>query len=278
MPGGLDSYAATVIADGPVGWYRFGEQAFSIATGGQDSQLLCLDSSASGNLNGQPNPNGNFLQYGSGVVANAPSLLLTRGTSNAGGSALFPSTATAATANIATGGTAQPAILQPTAAIAVEAWCTPNVCTTGSVRQVLAAYGSDAAAIAPYLLYHIGTTAVNHVFKFAVNIAGALSTAQALAPVIVAGTTYHVVGVYTGAAVLIYVNGVLQGTNPSTGSISFANAGGYGLALGNDPSLTDANLQGYLDEVAIYAKALSASRIAYHYRQGSTLLPFVWRH
>jgi hypothetical protein len=170
------------------------------------------------------------------------------------------------------------AILQPTSFLTVEAWHKPNVCATGSVKQVLACYGSDVASLAAWNLYHSGSSAVNHTFKFSVNVAGTIVTATATLPVVVVGSTYHVVGTYDGVNVRIYVNGVLQGTTAATGAISYASIAGYGIALGNDPSLTDANLQGYLDEVAIYAQALSATRIAYHYRQGSTYLPFSWNH
>jgi len=286
VPSGWDSYGQAVRADGPVGWYRFNEllAGSAVAAGSQDPQNLCFDSSANGNLNAPVNANQNFLQYGSAVLANQSSLLATNGvtsmvtTGDPGGSALFPSTVTASTINIATGGAAQPAILQPTTAITVEAWHKPNVCTTGSVKQVLACFGTDASSLAGYNLYHLGSTAINHTFAFSVNVAGTLRTATAALPALVVGTIYHVVGVYNGVNVLIYVNGVLQGTTAITGAISYANIGAFGLAFGNDPSTTDANLQGYLDEVAIYNYGLSATRIAYHYREGSTYLPFCWNH
>ncbi len=288
IPVGWDSYVQAIYADGPVGFYQFAEllAGSAVTAGSQDPQNLCFDSSAAGNLNRAVPPfaNGNFLQYGSAVVANSPSLLVTNGPSNSpgagnnGGSALFPSTATASLVNIATGGSAQPPILQPTAAITVEGWHRPNVCTTGSVKQVLACYGTDASSLAAYNLYHSGSTASNHVFAFSINIGGTLKTATASLPALVVGTTYHAAGTYDGVNVRIYVNGVLQGTTAATGAIAYNALGGYGLALGNDPSLTDANLQGYLDETAIYNYALSATRIAYHYREGSTYLPFIWNH
>lgn len=267
MPGGWDSYSATVATDGPVGWYRFSE----LAGQNQDPQLLCLDSS------GFPVSNGNYLQYGSAVVPNSPSVLTVRAGNYDNGAALFPSTATLATANIATGGAATPLVLQPTTAITVEAWHIPNVIGS-SAKQVLVCYGSDASTLAAYNLYHYGTTASNHTFLFAVNVAGTLKVATAALPALVVGSRYHVVGVYNGVSVLIYVNGALQGTTAATGLISYASIAGLGLAFGNDPSLTDANIQGTIDEVAIYPTALGATRVAYHYRQGSVLQPFVWRH
>jgi hypothetical protein len=282
MPSGWESYAQAVAADGPVGWYRFDEllAGQAVSAGGQDPQNLCLDSSIAGNLNRVTPPfaNGNYLTYGSAVTANAANSASVIDLNGAGGWASFPSTGTTSTINIITGGSAQPAILQPTAAISVGAWCTPNVCTTGSVKQVLACYGSDASSLAAYNLYHSGSTAINHVFAFSINIGGALKTATAALPALVVGSLYYVVGTYDGVNVRVYVNGVVQGTTAATGAISYASIGSYGLAFGNDPSLTDANLQGYLNEVEIYAQALSLTRIAYHYRQGSVYLPFSWNH
>ena len=282
MPGGWESYAQAVYTDGPVGWYRFDEllAGQAVTAGSQDPQNLCLDSSSSGNLNRvtPPYANGNFLQYGSAVTANAANAASAIDLNGAGGWALFPSTATTSLTNIITGGSNLPPILQPTAAISVGAWHTPNVCTTGSVKQVLACYGSDASSLAAYNLYHSGSTAANHVFAFSINIGGSLKTATAALPALLVGGLYYVVGSYDGVNVRIYVNGVLQGTTAATGAISYASIASLGLAFGNDPSNTDANLQGYLNEVAIYSQPLSATRIAYHYRQGIVYLPFSWNH
>jgi Concanavalin A-like lectin/glucanases superfamily len=287
MPGGWDSYAQAVYADGPVAWYRFSEllAGSAVSAGSQDPQNICFDSGSGspGNLNSPVNLHQNSLQYGSAVLSNQPSLLSTHGSSavsssgNAGGSALFPSTATTSTTNIITGGAAQPAILQPTAAITVAAWHKPGV-IVGNAKQVLAAYGTDASSLAAYCLFHTGTTSANHVFEFAINIGGALKTAVAAAPALVVGTVYYAVGTYDGVNVRIYVNGVLQGTTAATGAISYASIGSFGLAMGNDGSTSDGNIQGSLDEVGIYSYALSATRIAYHFRQGANYLPFVWNH
>jgi hypothetical protein len=290
MPGGWDSYGQAVNADGPIAWYRFNEllAGQAVTAGSQDPQNFCFDSAGGGQTTGPlgstPDGGGNFLQYGSAVLSNQQSLLSTNGipgntgAGDAGGSATFPQTGTTSLANIITGGSSLPSILQPTAAITVAGWCKPAVMTTGSVKQVMAAYGSDASSLSAYNLYHSGSTAINHVFAFSINIGGALKTATAALPALVVGTVYYVVGTYDGVNVRVYVNGVLQGTTAATGAISYASVASLGLAMGNDPSNTDANLQGSLDEVAIYNKALTAARITYQYRQGSTYLPFVWNH
>lgn len=348
-----------------------------------------MDSSSSGNLNAIPNLHGNNLQYGSAVLSNSPSLILTSGAADPGGSAVFPSTAAKSVNNIITSGSApqasgtftitgapatgqnngytingtlvnapqttgnsvtqqatadvlvinanttvnklivasniagvititaltggasgngiaisgtgnagdtvtasgalltggsgvqtaaQPTILQPTTGISVEAWSKPNV-IVGGATQILACYGSDATTLAAYNLNHTGSTAVNHTYVFSVNIGGVLKTATAPASTaLVVGAGAHVVGTYDGVNVRIFVNGVLQATTAATGAISYASIGAFGLSFGNDGTNTDGNLQGTLDEAAIYGYALSATRIAYHFRQGNVLLPFVWNH
>lgn len=176
------------------------------------------------------------------------------------------------------GAGAQPPILQPTTAMSIGCQVTPNVCSTGSVKQVMACYGSDGASLAAYNLYHSGSTAINHTFAFSVNIAGALKTATATLPVVVVGASYFVMGTYDGVNVRIYVNGVLQGTTAATGLINYASTAGYGLSVGNDGALSDANLQGSMGLVAIYNKALTQAQITYLARQGQLAVSFAWRH
>jgi hypothetical protein len=253
----------------------------AVAAGGQDPQNFAFDASESGNKNpGVSGPtNGNYLQIGSAVTVNAQPLAGSATPAiNDDSVALFPSTTTTSTVNIITGGSAQPAILQPTAAISVGCQITPNVCATGSVKQVMMCFGSDASGLAAYKLYHAGSTAINHTFAFAVNIAGTVTTATATTPVIVVSTSYFVMGTYDGVNVRIYVNGVLQGTTAATGLISYASIGAYGLAFGNDPSLTDANIQGSIGIGAVYPRALSAAQITYLARQGQLAVNFCWRH
>lgn len=292
MPGGWDSFRQAIFADGPVAWYGFNELQGAVTAGGQNPQALCLDGSAAGNLNTPIQVHANNLAYGTAVTGNVGSLIQVNGpTQDPGGAALFPSTTTVAPQNVianlsqvlstlpaASLNTVASFTLQPTTAITVEAWHKPAVFTGSSVKQVLACFGQDNASLAAYNLFHSGSSTSNHVFGFAVNVAGTLKTATATAPTLTAGTTFHVVGTYDGTNVRIFVNGVLQGTTAATGAISYASVGAIGLVMGNDGSLSDANLQGTLDEVAIYNYALSATRIAYHFRQGSTFLPFVWNH
>ena len=86
-------------------------------------------------------------------------------------------------------------------------------------------------------------------------------------------TWYHLVGVYTGSALQLYVNGVLVATtafssmNASTGSFIV----GAGKYSGNRVDY----FSGRIDEVKVFGTALSAAQIAGVYSNGS-VLPTPW--
>ena len=79
------------------------------------------------------------------------------------------------------------------------------------------------------------------------------------------GQWHHIVGVYDGSAVSLYVDKVLVSSTPASGTI--ASSFGTPLTLGrfNGGGFTFA---GDLDEVAIYNHALSLDEIHHHYNQG----------
>jgi hypothetical protein len=80
----------------------------------------------------------------------------------------------------------------------------------------------------------------------------------------VAGTWYHVVGVYDGATSNIYINGVLENTVSDTGSITYNSDN---LFIGQNGSNGE-RFNGVVDEVRIYNRALSESEVKQLYNLG----------
>ena len=83
------------------------------------------------------------------------------------------------------------------------------------------------------------------------------------------GTWYHVVGTFDRPNIKIYVNGVLEGTTVHDHPIDYGNLplfiGRTGQCGGAGNGSYDAYLNGSIDEVAIYNRALTATEIAEMY-------------
>lgn len=79
------------------------------------------------------------------------------------------------------------------------------------------------------------------------------------------GAWHHVVAVKSGNMVLLYVDGVLE--NSSTAYSAFDTSSAVGIDLGRRGN-SSLYFPGTLDEFAFYPTALSAARIATHYRAG----------
>jgi len=88
---------------------------------------------------------------------------------------------------------------------------------------------------------------------------------------LIAGTWYHLVGTYDGSTMKLYVNGVLEGTVGRSGPII---PDGCDLVIGGS-NLGGCGFQGMftvngkVDEVALYSRALSESEVADLYNDGS---------
>jgi hypothetical protein len=92
---------------------------------------------------------------------------------------------------------------------------------------------------------------------------------DALAMTIPIGQYVHVVATYDGAAIVLYLNGVPNGSAASTRSLSSI-AVPLHLATYSDPTLGPQEFfPGSIDELAIYGHALSAARVLVHYKVGT---------
>lgn len=80
------------------------------------------------------------------------------------------------------------------------------------------------------------------------------------------GQWYHFVGVLSGTDQVMYVNGVAVVTN--TGSVVDNNVSRADNYIGHSNWAGDSYYNGYLAEVAVYNKALTAQQVANHYAAG----------
>lgn len=103
---------------------------------------------------------------------------------------------------------------------------------------------------------------LNDRFEFALKSTSTRSFVQSKTKPVV-GQWYHVVGVFDGAALHIYVNGALDDNSVVnlTGTVTPFVSGYYLMSIGS-ASTNARGFQGFIDEVAIYKGALSPSQIS----------------
>ncbi|WP_053203293.1 LamG-like jellyroll fold domain-containing protein [Jiangella muralis] len=217
-------YAAQVMADQPVGYWRLGESSGTVA---QD---------ASGTSN-----NGT---YTGAVMPGHP-----------GGLAGDPDTA----AQFMGGYVSVPdsESLSPTGQFTLEAWV--------NLDDVCGQYGLvekyDAPAFNGYLLR---VTPGGRLSAFTLGGDGQLASVTGQS-VVMPDEWHHVVAVYDGTSLSVYLDGELDGSVATT----FDPVDGMtDLKLGARGDDAGARLRGVLDEVAVYDHALTAERVQQHYTLG----------
>ncbi len=148
-------------------------------------------------------------------------------------------------------------ILQPASALTVEAWVRPTA--VGS-----AYYGIlgtvDSGGQNGYLMW---ITTGTGKFRFYIDEDGAADWKYAESDdAAIVDIWYHLVGIWDGATVKLFVNSELQATTGSANNItynsSFTEIGQYSIY----------NFNGSIDEVRIYTEALSTFQIQKHYVEG----------
>jgi hypothetical protein len=155
---------------------------------------------------------------------------------------------------------ANAAALNPAAQISVEAWIRPSA---------IPAAGSFASVVSKPEAYSLQFNGPK--LEFTVMRAGIRYRTQAAAGAVVAGQTYHVVGTYDGARTHLYVNGTDVASIALTGVVgSSTNNLNFGSWSG-----TSERFKGVIDEVAVYANALSAGRVQAHRSAGLSTDPTV---
>ncbi|HEX3561721.1 MAG TPA: LamG-like jellyroll fold domain-containing protein, partial [Solirubrobacterales bacterium] len=150
------------------------------------------------------------------------------------------------------------ASLSPTAKVSVEAWIKPNALPAAG------SFASIASKPESYSLQFNGPR-----LEFTIMQSGARRRLQAPAGAILTGQAYHVLGTYDGTTQRLYINGVEVASAPLTGAIT-ANASALDLGSWSEGAEP---FNGTIDEVSVYANALSAGRVLAHYQAGTGAPP-----
>jgi len=147
--------------------------------------------------------------------------------------------------------------LQPTEALSVSVWVYRTGDGTGSVPGIV--HTSTRAGFNGYVLYYVPG---ENVVKFSI---GDTSWGTAITDGDLSLNTWtHLMGIWSGSVVAIYVDGVLQSTTASKSTIDYVasvitDIGFYG---------TDYEFEGSIDEVAIWNRDLSVSELLEVYNKG----------
>jgi chitodextrinase len=148
--------------------------------------------------------------------------------------------------------------LNPSAAVSVAAWVNPS-----SANGAIVARGctySGPAAMDYALLFYAN--------RFRLDISDANSVPVLLSPVTHAlNAWYHVVAVYDGSTMKLFVNGSLEASQAT--AITHLNNTALPTGIGKDVGCTRSPFSGVIDEVHVYTRALSDAEAAALYAGGN---------
>jgi hypothetical protein len=228
------NYSSMVLADGPVSYWRLGEQSGATA----------FDSGTGAN-------NGTFTGgYTLGV-----------------GGAIVSDTNTAGAFNGSTGYVSVPdkANLDMTGDMTLEMWAKPGL-LNGTTQTVLQK-GTSASSAGPGWQYRTSINSANH-WKGIIFVGTTSYEIIDNTDTLSTSRWDYLVLVRSGSTLTFYVNGQSVGsvavsgaTNTTTGTLAFGRAGGY----------SNYYLNGVVDEVAIYSAALTVSQIQNHFTVATTM-------
>ena len=147
--------------------------------------------------------------------------------------------------------------------LTISAWVKPSNLTSPTQAAVAkAATGSSAATEVATLYLMRLSTRPSVDFSDGTNLLRVVATSG---PTISTNTWYHIVGTLSGQTASIYVNGALVGTTTSSSFGTIHDLTSYPWAVGYDARSNRNYLAGTVDDVRIYARALTASEVAQLY-------------
>ncbi len=147
--------------------------------------------------------------------------------------------------------------LDITGNITVSAWINLSASVDANSYDRIISKGEDSSeASGAYAMWINGNKV-----EFAIYQSGTKAYSKYTSTSLSTGTWYHLVGVYDGSMMKIYLNGVLENSDAASGAIdSSANNLYLGARYGSPTANRDFN--GKLDEVRIYNRALSPTEVS----------------
>lgn len=87
------------------------------------------------------------------------------------------------------------------------------------------------------------------------------------------GKWHYLAGVYNGASIILYVDGVQEGIN-NVGAVTTMNSAGMVVVGAINSSVFNQNWNGLIDEAALFTRALSSTEILDNYKRGVLSLKY----
>ena len=226
------AYRDEVAADGPRGYWRFGDAA---------GATTAADSSA----------NGTNATYGGGATSGGAGIVRDDGDRGATFDGVDDYVSVGDTLDFA-----------GTAPFSLEAWVNPTASDT-NWRRIFSKEVTDAAGRQGYLLWMQSQYGLGFE-RYATGVGHGVSTSGSF--VAVTGQPFHVVATYDGAEYRIYIDGKLVNNSRPGSQVSMTDQTAP-LRLGSY-STGGGHFAGMLDEAAVYDRALTADEVLAHYGRG----------
>ena len=107
-------------------------------------------------------------------------------------------------------------------------------------------------------------TGASGVLSFTISTAGSVNWREAFTSALMSTNTwYHVAGTFNGTDLIVYINGVRQGS--TSGAYSLMGVSSYPLDIGMSPFDTTRKFNGLIDEARVWNRTLSANEIYQQY-------------
>lgn len=241
----MADYSSTLSGLNPIGYWRFNEPAQPAVP----TYLMSNTGTAGATANG--------LYYGVPTLGQP--------------GALGIETAANFSGNLQYAETTNSAALNPTGPFSVEFWANVTNDTAGAKSGVVSRYITVPGGPTGQFGYLFFLNNGNTTWQFRVyNGASATTITDANIVDVAADNWYHVVGVYDGANIQIYVNGLP--TSSTTGTVVYAPNTNAPTRIGAGTPETAPSLYfpGLLDNVAVYHRVLTPEQITAHYDAATT--------